>query len=99
MLACLERGELVSMYSFFQNKGICHRVIKPVNLFLLQNDEVKVIYFGESKDYFYDPNDEDRETFIMATIRETPQYLLPILNRFKHSIHYCNISFYTLLLD
>ena len=40
---------------------------------------MKVIDFGESKDYFYDPNDEDKETFTMATIRGTPQYLSPIL--------------------
>lgn len=79
-------AELVTMYcsmvttcSYLQSKGICHRDIKPANIFLLPNNELKLIDFGESKDYFYDPNDEDRETFTMATIRGTPQYLSPVL--------------------
>lgn len=45
----------------------------------MSNGEVKLIDFGESKDYFYDPNDESRNTYTMATIRGTPQYLSPIL--------------------
>ena len=70
---------LISTCSFLQSKGICHRDIKPANLFLLSNNEMKIIDFGESKDYFYDPNNEEKETFTMATIRGTPQYLSPIL--------------------
>jgi serine/threonine protein kinase len=79
-------AELVTMYcslistcSFLQSKGICHRDIKPANIFVMPNNEVKIIDFGESKDYFYDPNDDEKETFTMATIRGTPQYLSPIL--------------------
>ena len=60
-------AELVTMYcslistcSFLQSKGICHRDIKPANLFLMPNNEVKIIDFGESKDYFYDPNDDEK---------------------------------------
>jgi serine/threonine protein kinase len=45
----------------------------------MQNGEVKLIDFGESKDYIYDLNDESRETYTRATIRGTPQYLSPIL--------------------
>ena len=81
-----QERELVTMYcsmvstcAYLQSKGICHRDIKPANIFLLPNHELKLIDFGESKDYFYDPNDEERETFTMATIRGTPQYLSPIL--------------------
>ena len=43
------------------------------------NGEVKLIDFGESKDYFYDPNDESKNTYTVATIRGTPQYLSPTL--------------------
>ena len=43
--------------------GICHRDIKPANLFLLPNGEIKLIDFGESKDYFYDPEDESKNTY------------------------------------
>jgi serine/threonine protein kinase len=70
---------LISSCSYLQKKGICHRDIKPANLFLMQNGEVKLIDFGESKDYIYDLNDESRETYTRATIRGTPQYLSPIL--------------------
>ena len=62
--------------AFLQSIGICHRDIKPANLFLMDNSEIKVIDFGESKDYFLD---EDNEGATMATIRGTPQYLSPIL--------------------
>ena len=70
---------LIGSCSFLQQRGICHRDLKPANLFLMPNGEVKLIDFGESKDYFYDPNDESRNTFTVATIRGTPQYLSPIL--------------------
>ena len=48
---------MISTCAFLQSKGICHRDIKPANIFLLPNNELKLIDFGESKDYFYDPND------------------------------------------
>jgi len=72
---------LIATCSSLQQKGICHRDIKPANLFMLQNDEAKLIDFGESKDYFFDPNNENRPSYTMATIRGTPQYLSPILWR------------------
>ena len=62
--------------AFLQHIGICHRDIKPANLFLMDNSEIKVIDFGESKDYFLD---DENEGGTMATIRGTPQYLSPIL--------------------
>lgn len=43
---------LISTLSFLQSIGICHRDIKPSNLFIMGNGEMKVIDFGESKDYF-----------------------------------------------
>jgi len=45
----------------------------------MANNEIKIIDFGESKDYVYDPSDESKNTWTMATIRGTPQYLSPIL--------------------
>jgi len=70
---------LISTCSALQQRGICHRDIKPANLFMLPNGEAKLIDFGESKDYVYDIGDADKETYTMATIRGTPQYLSPIL--------------------
>lgn len=57
--------------------GVCHRDIKPSNLFVTTSSEMKVIDFGESKDYFSDGDDGGDGT--LATIRGTPQYLSPIL--------------------
>lgn len=68
---------LISTLSFLQSIGICHRDIKPSNLFIMDNGEMKVIDFGESKDYFSDTDDGGDGT--LATIRGTPQYLSPIL--------------------
>lgn len=46
---------VISTLSYLQSVGICHRDLKPANLFLnLQNGEIKIIDFGESKDYFKD---------------------------------------------
>lgn len=67
---------MIDALAFMQNIGICHRDIKPANLFLLENSEMKVIDFGESKEYLMD---EDNNPSTMATIRGTPQYLSPIL--------------------
>jgi serine/threonine protein kinase len=51
--------------------GICHRDLKPANLFLLPaTSEMKIIDFGESKDYFREADDGGAGT--MATIRGTP---------------------------
>jgi len=66
----------IDAFAFLQDIGICHRDIKPANLFLLDDGDVKVIDFGESKEYLLD---EDNNPATMATIRGTPQYLSPIL--------------------
>lgn len=68
---------LISTLSFLQSIGICHRDVKPSNLFIMKSFDIKVIDFGESKDYFYD--DENGGVGTLATIRGTPQYLSPIL--------------------
>ena len=68
---------LISTFSYLQSIGICHRDIKPANLFLTTNLEIKLIDFGESKDYFLETEEYGEAT--MATIRGTPQYLSPIL--------------------
>ncbi len=61
----------ISTLSYLQSVGICHRDMKPANLFLLpQTFEMKIIDFGESKDYFRDSDDGGCGT--MATIRGTP---------------------------
>ncbi len=70
---------IISTCAYLQNRSICHRDIKPANLFLLPNNELKLIDFGESKDYFYDLDDDQKATYTMATIRGTPQYLSPVL--------------------
>lgn len=38
----------------------------------MANGELKLIDFGESKDYFYDDEDDKKNTYTMATIRGTP---------------------------
>ena len=67
---------MVDALAFLQEIGICHRDIKPANLFLLDNGEIKIIDFGESKEYLLD---DENNPATMATIRGTPQYLSPIL--------------------
>ena len=69
---------LVDAFAYLESVGICHRDIKPTNLFLLENFQIKVIDFGESKE-FVDDDDEEDEHSALATIRGTPQYLSPIL--------------------
>ena len=83
---------LVDAFAYLESVGICHRDIKPTNLFLLENFQIKVIDFGESKE-FVDDNDEEDEHSALATIRGTPQYLSPILweahviNQARHVEH------------
>lgn len=56
---------------------MAHRDMKPANKFLMDSGDIKIIDFGESKDYFKDADDGGAGS--MATIRGTPQYLSPIL--------------------
>ncbi len=62
---------VISTLSYLQSVGICHRDLKPANMFLHPSTgEIKIIDFGESKDYFKDADDGGIGT--MATIRGTP---------------------------
>jgi len=61
---------VISTLSYLQSVGICHRDLKPANLFLLPTSEIKIIDFGESKDYFKEADDGGAGS--MATIRGTP---------------------------
>ena len=69
---------LKDAFAYLESVLIYHSDRKSTNLFLLPNFQVKVIDFGESKE-FIDENDEEDEHSAMATIRGTPQYLSPIL--------------------
>ena len=66
---------LIDTFAYLEHIGICHRDIKPTNLFLLEDYQIKVIDFGESIENYDDEEEENQ----MATIRGTPQYLSPIL--------------------
>ena len=49
---------VISTLAYLQGVGICHRDLKPANLFLMpETYEVKIIDFGESKDYFREADD------------------------------------------
>ena len=62
---------VISTLAYLQGVGICHRDLNPANLFLMpETYEVKIIDFGESKDYFREADDGGAGT--MATIRGTP---------------------------
>ena len=67
---------LIDTFAYLEHIGICHRDIKPTNLFLLENYQIKVIDFGES---IVNYDDEDEEDNQVATVRGTPQYLSPKL--------------------
>jgi serine/threonine protein kinase len=56
--------------SYLQSVGMAHRDLKPANKFLMDTCEIKIIDFGESKDYFKDADDGGAGS--MATIRGTP---------------------------
>lgn len=70
---------IIGTMGYLQSIGMTHRDLKPANLFLTPAFEIKLIDFGESKDYFKDSDDGGAGT--MATIRGTPQYLSPLLWR------------------
>ena len=67
---------LIDTFAYLEHIGICHRDIKPTNLFLLENYQIKVIDFGESIVNYEDDDEEDNQ---VATVRGTPQYLSPKL--------------------
>jgi serine/threonine protein kinase len=101
---------VISTLSYLQSVGMAHRDLKPANKFVMENGEIKIIDFGESKDYFKDQDDGGVGT--MATIRGTPQYLSPILwkahvedggntrhvihNLFKSDVYSCGLIFFQL---
>ena len=98
---------VISTMSYLQSVGMAHRDMKPANKFLMESGEIKIIDFGESKDYFKDADDGGAGS--MATIRGTPQYLSPKLwkahvedggntrhvvhNLFKSDVYSCGLIF------
>jgi serine/threonine protein kinase len=98
---------VISTMSYLQSVGMAHRDLKPANKFLMDSGEIKIIDFGESKDYFKEADDGGVGS--MATIRGTPQYLSPILwkahvedggntrhvvhNLFKSDVYSCGLIF------
>lgn len=44
-----EMYELISLFSFMQNKNICHRDIRPENIMLNESNMLKIIDFSEGK--------------------------------------------------
>lgn len=60
----------ISTLSYLQSVGMAHRDLKPANKFVMESGEIKIIDFGESKDYFKESDDGGQGT--MATIRGTP---------------------------
>ena len=61
---------IIGTMSYLQSIGMTHRDLKPANLFLTPTCEIKLIDFGESKDYYKEAEDGGNGT--MATIRGTP---------------------------
>jgi serine/threonine protein kinase len=61
---------VISTMSYLQSVGMAHRDLKPANKFIMESGEMKIIDFGESKDYFKD--DDAGGVGTMATIRGTP---------------------------
>lgn len=47
----------ISTMSYLQSVGMAHRDLKPANKFLMDTFEIKIIDFGESKDYFKEADD------------------------------------------
>ena len=48
---------VISTMSYLQSVGMAHRDLKPANKFLMDTFEIKIIDFGESKDYFKEADD------------------------------------------
>ena len=98
---------LIDTFAYLEHIGICHRDIKPTNLFLLENYQIKVIDFGESIVNYDDDDEEDNQ---VATVRGTPQYLSPKLweahvikkakevehNMFKSDVFSCGLVLFQL---
>ena len=61
---------VISTMSYLQSVGMAHRDMKPANKFITDTGEIKIIDFGESKDYF--KADDAGGEGTMATIRGTP---------------------------
>ena len=64
--------KLVGVFAFLQGKGACHRDIKPQNVFLSSNGQLKIGDFGSASRSLED-GDEG------ATLVGTPLYLSPAL--------------------
>jgi serine/threonine protein kinase len=53
-------AQLINVMQFMQEKGVMHRDLKPQNIMLDENFNVKVIDFGDARK-IDEPLDEDEE--------------------------------------
>jgi len=67
-------NEIVKAISVLHKNNIIHRDIKPSNIFITENNEVKILDFGLSKEV-----DDTEKTSTAGEIIGTPQYISPEL--------------------
>lgn len=76
--------EFIELLAYLQTKNICHRDIKPDNIFVTENEELKLADFGEGK--------LDSES--KNTIRGTPSYLSPKLRElYLNNTELCKVDY------